>query len=258
MRGFGLGIFLLACGAVRATEDPAAACLGALRSDARFAVMADKLPLADLGAVTPGMRANVTIPDQSEAVALAQWVEARRACLVEGAEFRKLHVPPSLAVIEQDTEIRLAQAVGDLAARKQAWGELAVRIATIAGEAKARHVATVRELRQQRQMEGRGQRETARIARQQAARDALPHEQNTADRQRAAREHQAVLDRSIATQQAARDAQGREAAARSAADTQRQLNSLSPPTQPALAPAVPVPPNVSCYATGVDWRCSPR
>ena len=69
---------------------------------------------------------------------------------------------------------------------------------------------------------------------------------------------QAALERERVAQQAARDAQARDALARSAADTQRALNSGAPPAQPANVPSVPVPPNVNCIHTGIEWRCAGR
>jgi hypothetical protein len=251
---------LWACAAGEAAQDPAVACSAALRDDARFAAITQRLPLADLRTVSAEMRADSAYPDAQESTAISAWVQARRTCMAQGAEFRRLHVPQPLVEIEGAAEARLAAAAGELAARKLTYGAFAARALEIGNEAHARRLAVVRELRQQRQMSGQGQRQTEWLARQQAGREARWREQAaaTARRERDAAARQAAQERSLAAQQAGRDALARDALARSAVDTQRLLNSIAPPTQPAIAPAVPVPPGVNCYATGVDWRCSPR
>ena len=250
---------LFACSCGHAAQDPAAACLDALGGDARFAAIADKLPLADLRAGSAEMRADPARPDAAEGAAVAEWVKARRACIASGAAYRRQHVPRQLVVIENASEERLAAAANELAARKLTYGAFVTRAREIADEAAARHLAAVRELRQQRQMSGQGQRQTEWLAREHAQRQAAQREQAAAAaRQRDAVARQAALERERVAQQAARDAQARDALARSAADTQRALNSFAPPTQPANLPSVPVPPNVNCIHTGVEWRCAGR
>jgi hypothetical protein len=258
MQWSGWCLSMLVCAAAQAAGDPAIACLESLAGDARFASIASHMGLGDLRFAAAPTLDDAAYPDAAAAAAIGTWTQARRECLAQGGAFRRLHVPASLTSIESAAEAELARAAGELAARRLNYGKFNRRAQAIVEDARDRHLAAVRELRLERQSSGDGAARAAALATGHGigsdARDAAV----TAARRLGEAARLAADARLQAQQQAARDTQAREAVARSAADTQRQLNTLSPPTQPALAGAVPAPPNVSCYPTGVDWRCAAR
>ena len=253
-------IAALVCGPGYAQQDPAAACLHSLADDDRFAVLAGRLALADAHPGTPGVLADRSVPGPLESRAIADWVDARGACIASGAQFRQQHYPPQLRAIEHAAEARLATAAAALADRRLDFAGFNARRLEIEEDVASRWTAAVRDLRQQRQMSGQGQRQAEWLARQQSGQQARQREQEAAlaagrrdaDRRQAANA-QMEQARAVAAQSRSRDA-----LARRQASAQQLLNGTYPPYQYPVPPPVPLPSGSNCHPAAVTWICTSR
>jgi pyruvate kinase len=115
-------VHLLGTNCLAQEEDPSLACGKALATDARFSLIATKMPLAGLENITLEMLADESKPTDAERKQLAGYVLARNDCLNAGAEFRKTHYPVEVIAAMLEANDKILDMTAELYNRKITFG----------------------------------------------------------------------------------------------------------------------------------------
>ena len=244
MRRLAIGIFL-ACGTACADENPAPLCYKNLASEARFASIASKLPLADLRDISFENLANKAMPTAKERKLIADWVEARKPCFQIGIEHAKTTLPPQVSSLVIEADNNLTVVLASLFNKEISYGTANKKIQALADDMRNRITNVADQSR----------RENAAIdgaiAEAKSRRDA--NEQNRRDSEaRYEEQRRANIEMQMQQQQAQADAERRQAA-------MQMLNNFKPyqmpnPYQMPIRPTV----NTNCTQYGNQTSCTTR
>jgi len=245
---------MIASFACFALDDASDSCDAASANDARFALIASKLPLAGASLVPFQMLANESRPNPKEQKAIAEYVSAHRECVRRAEAFRTRN-PAHINAMLSEGENKIIAAFVDLYNKKLTYGAANRRLQAINDDYRIKIAFAMEQIR------------SGQAAAQQAERD-----RQTAAQQ-AERDRQAAQARDEAAQRAAQaqyeDAQ-RQADARQKDAIRQQLllqmlqkpavtyQPLVPyqmPTRPSTS--MPVNPSTTtrCSWVGSQWTC---
>lgn len=225
-----------------AQQDPSAVCNRDLAADARFASIADKLPLAGISEMTFEMLANEKSPNAKEQKAIADWVSSHKECTKLGEAFRQQNYPPQVIALLIEADNSVVAVAADLFNRKLTYGAANKRMQSNLDDFRNRLAAFVQQIKSQ----------------QEAQRQAQDAEKAAQQRDAAAR--QAAQDQAQQAQQALEAQQAQQRAAQADAARRQILMQMiqnNKPT-PIVPYQMPVKPtyNTYCSRIGDQVNCT--
>ena len=235
-----------------AQEDPSIACGKAHAADARFSLIAKKMPLAGIENISLEMLADESKPNDAERKQLAAYALARNDCLNEGTEFRKAHYPPEIIAAMLEANDKILDAAADLYNRKITFGAWNKQLQSIVSDLRNKVAAVVQRI----QSERAAQQQSSATQANAAAQEKSDRDRALAERERAiqaqeasARAQEAMAE---AQQEAVRQQQAAAEQQRRQAVLQLFANSYKPIQLPPIRPAT----QTNCIANGNAVNCT--
>lgn len=169
----------------------------------RFSLIAKKLPIVDIREVSFENLANKSMPSEKERRALADWVEAHKACFQVGAEYAKEHYPSQIGAIAIEEDNRITAVIASLFNKEITYGFANKQIQSIVDDIRNRETAITEQVQQDKINQQFAQELTQKQQK----------EQESAKRiydRRVIEQRQAQAEEQLQQQQAQEDAQTRQ------------------------------------------------